>query len=233
MSLAALIFDVDGTLAETEEAHRRAFNETFAEAGLPWVWDEPLYNRLLGVTGGKERIAAFQRQAPREAPRLTSAEIAALHRRKTERYAALLAEGALTPRPGVTALLDRAAARGLRLAVATTTSRPNVEALCRSCWGCTGAELFDVIAAGDEAPRKKPAPDVFLIALERLRLAPGSCLAFEDSAHGLRAALEAGLRVVATPSRHARDQDFTGAAVIAADLAELDLDGLLRPSAAR
>jgi beta-phosphoglucomutase-like phosphatase (HAD superfamily) len=147
----ALIFDVDGTLAETEELHRRAFNECFAEWDLGWHWGRADYARLLKTTGGKERIAAFMAEIGTE-----GVDIPALHAAKTARYTALMAQGAMHLRPGVAALIARARARGQRLAIATTTSRPNVEALSLACFARPASEVFDVIAAGDEVAMKKP-----------------------------------------------------------------------------
>lgn len=218
MTPRALIFDVDGTLAETEEVHRQAFNETFAEAGLDWYWDPDLYGRLLAVAGGKERIAHYQRTLPSPQPVLSGDRIAALHRRKTARYAEIVAGGGLALRPGVAELVAGARATGRRLAVATTTCPANVEALCRSCWGLPAGEVFDVVAAGDEVAAKKPAPDVYLLALARLGLAADDCIAFEDSRNGVLAARAAGLAVHVTPSRYTRDDDFAGAASIDDDL---------------
>ncbi|MCA0871201.1 HAD family hydrolase [Seohaeicola saemankumensis] len=208
MTPAALIFDVDGTLAETEEAHRRAFNETFAEAGLDWHWSVQDYTFLLRTTGGKERMRAW-RETCGSGP--GDAEIAALHKRKTARYAEIVAGGGLFLRPGVADLIANARARGIKVAVATTTNRPNVDALCAACWNRPAHEVFDVIAAGDEVRRKKPAPDVFLLALARLNLPAHACIAFEDSRNGLRSAQSAGLRTVVTPSAYTAAEDFSAA----------------------
>ena len=217
MTLRALILDVDGTLAETEEAHRRAFNDSFASAGLDWHWTISDYRHLLKTTGGKERMAAH-RATLGYGP--TDAEIAALHRRKTARYGEILAEGGIALRPGVADLITTARTRGLALAVATTTNRANVDALAMACWDQPAAEIFDVIAAGDDVAAKKPAPDVFLLALQRLALPPEQALAFEDSRNGLISAQSAGLRVVITPSLYTQDEDFTGADLIVPDLAD-------------
>lgn len=216
--LRALIFDVDGTLAETEELHRRAFNETFAAQGLGWRWNRGTYKRLLKTTGGKERIAAYRAETGAAAP-----DIAALHRAKTARYTDLMARGGLALRPGVAGLIARAGNAGLRLAIATTTSRPNVEALALACFGRPAALVFDVIAAGDEVAAKKPAPDVYRLALARLGLPAEACLAFEDSRNGLLSARAAGLRTVVTPSAYTGDEDFTGAWRVLPDLAGLEL----------
>lgn len=201
MTLRAIIFDVDGTLAETEELHRRAFNETFAAAGLPWHWDRGDYRRLLKTTGGKERIAAFAAQTGGRAP-----DIPALHRDKTARYAALMAEGAVSLRPGIADLIADARAEGLRIAIATTTSRPNVDALIRAAMGADTDAIFDAVAAGDEVAAKKPAPDVYLLALHRLNLTAPEAVALEDSLNGVRSAHAAGLRCVVAPSVYTDDE---------------------------
>ncbi|MCA0273888.1 MAG: HAD-IA family hydrolase [Proteobacteria bacterium] len=216
MRPAALIFDVDGTLAETEELHRAAFNDAFAAAGLGWEWTQGIYRRLLKVTGGKERIAVW---CGERGVALSPAEIAALHADKTARYVAMMAAGRIALRPGVARIMAEARARSVALAIATTTSRANVEALTRAVWGATGAEMFDVIAAGDEVAAKKPAPDVYRLALERLALPPSAALAFEDSRNGLLAAREAGLRTIVTPSIYTAGEDFTGALSVLPDLA--------------
>jgi HAD superfamily hydrolase (TIGR01509 family) len=209
----ALIFDVDGTLSETEEVHRRAFNESFADWGLGWHWDRADYARLLKTTGGKERIAAFMAEIG-----ATDVDIPALHAAKTARYTALVAKGEMPLRPGVADLIARARAKGQRLAVATTTSRPNVEALCLACFGRPAEAVFDVLACGDEVAAKKPAPDIYQLALDRLGLAPEVCLAFEDSRNGLLSARQAGLAVIVTPSAYTAGEDFTGAAAVLPDL---------------
>jgi HAD superfamily hydrolase (TIGR01509 family) len=216
MSLTALIFDVDGTLAETEEAHRDSFNLAFAEAGLDWHWDRPLYRELLKVSGGRERIMAF-------APDTGAERLAALHRAKTAHYTRLIQEGDVSLRPGIEPLIAQARAEGLRLAIASTTSRANIDALLgeRVAW-------FEVIASGEDAAVKKPDPAIYRLVLDRLGLPPESCLAIEDSANGLRAALGAGLRVVVTQSVYSSDDDFTGALAVYPDLGPVDLDRLRR-----
>lgn len=216
--LRALIFDVDGTLAETEELHRRAFNETFAAQGLGWHWSPEDYRRLLRTTGGKERIARFVAEQGGDPARL---DIAALHRAKTARYAALMAAGGLRLRPGIAGLMAEARAAGLRLAVATTTSAPNVEALCQACFGRAAAQLFDVIAAGDAVAAKKPAPDVYLLALAGLGLEPKQALALEDSRNGLLAARAAGMDCIVSPSAYTAGEDFGGAARVVAEFSDL------------
>ena len=209
--LRALIFDEDGSPVETEDLHRRAFNDAFAAAGLDWHWSVPVYARLLHTTGGKERIArhlAERGGVPAEV------DIAALHRDKTRRYGALVEQGALTLRPGIRRLLSQARSVNLRLAIATTTSHPNVEALCRACFARRAEEMFDVIVAGDDVAARKPAPDACRLALSRLGVPPAQASAFEDSANGLRAALAAGLRCVVTPVVYTGGEDFSGALAV-------------------
>lgn len=208
MDLKALIFDVDGTLAETEEVHRQAFNETFAAQGIDWHWSKQDYRTLLRTTGGKERMAKH-RDTVGFGP--DDAQIAALHKAKTRRYVEIIAAGQVALLPGVADLIARARKAGLRLAIATTTSRANVDALIAATCGCPAETLFEVIAAGDEVTHKKPAPDVYLLALQGLALPPEACLAFEDSRAGLASAKAAGLRVVLTPSEYTRGDDFAAA----------------------
>jgi HAD superfamily hydrolase (TIGR01509 family) len=217
IKMSAFIFDVDGTLAETEESHRHAFNATFAAAGLDWHWDQTLYGELLKVTGGKERIRAFIDGAdPGYA--MSEERIAVLHSEKTKAYADIIARGGVCLRPGVRDLIGLAKSMQIKLAVATTTNLPNVDALCVACWGEPARAVFDVVAAGDEAPRKKPAPDIYNIALDRLGLEPKDCIAFEDSRNGMLAAKSAGLRVVITPSLYTAGEDFTEADILLPDL---------------
>lgn len=229
--LRGLIFDVDGTLAETEPLHLAAFNEAFAAAGLGWRWSDADYARLLATTGGKERIARHARET---GVALDPGLVAALHRDKTARYGALVAAGALVMRPGVAALLDEARARGLRLAVATTTAPENVDALLQATMGVPAASVFSVIAAGDMVAAKKPAPDVYRLALARLGLPAEACVAFEDSRNGLDAALGAGLFTVLTPSRFSAGEDFAGASLLLTSLPGLAaLEAAAQPGRAR
>jgi HAD superfamily hydrolase (TIGR01509 family) len=221
--LKAIIFDADGTLAETEECHREAFNRAFADAGLSWHWSEAQYRELLKVTGGKERLAHFIEGMGGVGLGVTLVNrlIADLHRRKTAIYADMIASGGIGLRPGVTDLIDGALSENIRLAVASTTSRPNVEALLRATLGTRGAAAFEVIAAGDCVRQKKPASDIFMTTLDQLRLAPCDCLAIEDSENGLRAAMGAGLPVLVTPSRYSAGGNFAGAAQVVEALPQL------------
>lgn len=219
----ALIFDVDGTLAETEEIHRQAFNEVFAKAGIDWCWDRAIYKQLLQVTGGKERIRAFDRMRG-AGPSLSDRAVAELHAAKTGRYAELVAGGGCPLRPGVEALIAAAQRRGQRLAIATTTTLANIEALLSVPLGRDWARRFDAVVGGDEVARKKPAPDVYLEVLARLALPASDCVAIEDSRNGLLAAARAGIPVLVTRSVYFRDEDFSEALLVIDDLTALAPD---------
>lgn len=226
MTIDALIFDVDGTLAETEELHRTAFNEAFVELGLGYVWDPALYRELLRVTGGKERLRHFLREHDPVAASVLEPRIPEIHGRKNALYMEGVRAGRVELRAGVREVLTAAIAQGFRVAIATTTSLPNVTTLL----GVLLPELrFETIAAGDQVPAKKPAPDVYLKALRDLGADADRCVAFEDSPAGLRAARAAGLATVVTPAKYTRGESFSGAAVVLDSLAGLlpDLRGSL------
>jgi len=222
--LEALIFDVDGTLADTErEGHRVAFNAAFAEAGLDWHWSVELYGELLAVTGGKERMRHYlaQRRPDWTPPSDLDALIKELHAAKTAHYVRMLNDGEIPLRTGVLRLLAEAREAGVRLAIATTTTAQNVRALLETAPEPGLVDWFEVIAAGDAVPRKKPAPDIFELALAQLDLPPSSCVAIEDSANGVRAALAAGLdALVVTVSPYTADEDFRGAPLVVDRLGE-------------
>jgi HAD superfamily hydrolase (TIGR01509 family) len=179
----AIVFDVDGTLAETEETHRRAFNRAFRGGGLPWQWDQDLYRELLAVTGGKERIRHFvENYSAVGVPEGDLDEfIRALHAEKTAAYTQMVKGGELELRPGVRAMISTAQKRGYRLAIATTTTPANIDALLGATFDDGGEGLFEVICAGDTVRNKKPAPDIYLRALDELELSGGDCIAIEDS----------------------------------------------------
>ena len=216
----AIIFDVDGTLADTErDGHRAAFNAAFAEAGLDWDWDVERYGRLLAVTGGKERIRRFMQESGVSLDPALDPDVfvAGLHRAKTRHYLALLETGAIPLRPGVLRLLREAREAGVRLAIATTTTPENVTGLLEHCGTPGVVDWFEVIAAGDVVPNKKPAPDIFFLALEQMGLSARDCVAIEDSDNGALSAAAAGLNaLLITQSTYTRGQDF-GPALLVVD----------------
>ncbi len=219
MSIKAIIFDVDGTLSETEEAHRQAFNQTFKEFGLDWHWSQELYGELLKTTGGKERMTAFltSRSEPAD-----PAKIAEIHERKTAVYGELIASGMADLRPGIADLIIDAAKNGVRVAVATTTNRPNVDKLAEACFGRPAGDVFEVIAAGDEVKNKKPASDVFDLAVAGLGLDPSECVGLEDSRNGLLSCTGANVPCIVSPGVYTLGSDFSEAAAVVDCFSEID-----------
>ena len=221
--LKAVLFDVDGTLAETEEFHRHAFNAAFAEHGVAASWSVDEYRELLRVTGGKERLARYFQERAMDVP---PERIRAIHATKNGLYARQLAAGAIGLRPGVRRLLDAAQVQGLQLGIATTTSSENLEALLAPLLGGAGAApqawraRFACVVAGDQVPRKKPAPDVYLACLAQLGISAAEALAVEDSPQGVAAARAAGIAVLVTPSCYTLGQDFGAADLVVPDLGE-------------
>lgn len=221
MTLEAILFDVDGTLADTErDGHRVAFNQTFEAYGLDWHWDVALYGELLAVTGGKERIRHYVERCGKEKPAGFDELVAEIHKEKTKRYGEILESGKIPMRPGVARLLKEAMEKNIRLAIVTTTTPENVTTLLKCSLSPEAEKWFDVIAAGDIVPAKKPAPDIYHWAMEKLGLPAESCIAVEDSENGYRASRAAGVKTVITITDYTRDHDFDGAAAILSDLGE-------------
>lgn len=224
MKLASLIFDVDGTIAETEETHRQSFNHAFTQEGLNWHWSRELYNELLAVTGGQERIRHYiDHHSPAfSKPDCLSDFIENLHRVKTRKFHEALSSGRIPLRPGVKRLIHEMRDAGVRLGIATTTTHSNVTTLLETSLDPVASGWFDVIAAGNVVPRKKPAADVYHYILQELGEDPGVCLVIEDSQNGLRAALGAGLKTVITVSQYTQSHDFSGASLVVDHLGEPD-----------
>lgn len=216
--LRALLWDVDGTLAESErDGHRVAFNAAFASLGLGWQWSEAQYGALLRITGGRERLLADM-QGRVDAPALADEREALareLHRRKNEHYAALVRDGAIELREGVRELVEEAAAAGLAQAIATTTSRGNVEALLARHFGLQiSRRLFGAWVCGEDVATKKPHPEVYQRALAALNQPALACLAIEDSPGGVAAARAAEVPVLVTRSAYFADDIVEGAVAI-------------------
>lgn len=223
MTIKAIIFDVDGTLADTEDAHRIAFNKAFAENKLDWNWDVALYDKLLKVTGGKERIKYFVDSflTGYTKPENFDDFVKHLHLVKTGHYTAMLADGHIPLRPGIKQLINEARAGGLRLAIATTTSPENVSALLEVGLGNDWESYFASVGCGDIVPHKKPAPDIYHWVLNDLGLDAADCIALEDSQNGLRSSLAAGIKTFITINHYTRKQDFSGATAVFEDLSDL------------
>ena len=225
--MSALIFDCDGVLSDTErDGHLPAFNQTFAEFGLPVRWSVAEYGERLKIGGGKERMASlltddFVRAAGLPTDRDGQmAEVARWHKRKTEIYVAMVAAGRLPPRPGINRLIQEALDAGWTLAVASTSAQASVEAILAAAVGQKNAARFAAVLAGDVVENKKPAPDIYLMAIERLELDRDDTLVIEDSRNGLQAANAAGLRSLITVSSYTEDENFDEAVMVVSDLGD-------------
>jgi len=216
MKLKALIFDVDGTLANTEyDGHLRAFNEAFKFFELDWHWGSKLYSELLSVSGGKERLDYYIRYYnPNLKINLSVNDIADIHNKKTEIFVNHVANGQISLRVGVARLIKEAVECGLKLGIATTTTQKNVEALIISALGESALDNFEVIGAGDVVKRKKPAADIYRYVLDKMGFSSDNCIAFEDSKIGFNSATSAGLRTVVTLSEYTKTKNFEGALVV-------------------
>lgn len=213
----ALIFDVDGTLADTEkDGHRPAFNRAFADAGLDWNWSVEEYGRLLRITGGKERMRGYLSQNPDKYNNIKDIDnlIVALHEAKNRFYADIVRSGEIPLRPGVARLMHEARDRGVQLAIATTTTRSNVVALLEANLGAESLGWFEIIATADEVPDKKPSPAVYDYVIEKLGLTVDNSLALEDSQNGVRSAHAAGLPVIVTVNGYTKNDNFNAAELI-------------------
>jgi HAD superfamily hydrolase (TIGR01509 family) len=226
--VTALIFDCDGVLADTERyGHLPAFNRTFEEFGLPAHWSEEEYGAALRIGGGKERMRSLltpefvARAGLPTDPDGQAAEIAKWHKRKTELYVEMVRSGMLPPRPGIARIVAEARAAGWQLAVCSTSAEPSVRAILENAVGADVAADF-LVLAGDVVAAKKPAPDIYLLALERLGIEPGEGIVVEDSRNGLLAATAAGLATVVTVNGYTRDEDSSEAALVVSSLGDPD-----------
>jgi HAD superfamily hydrolase (TIGR01509 family) len=225
--VSTLIFDCDGVLADTERyAHLPAFNATFREFGLGLEWSEDEYGRKLQIAGGKERMASeltpefVKANGLPTDPAELAAEVAKWHKRKTQIYTELVDGGKIPPRPGITRIIREAQDAGWKLAVASTSAEPSVRAILKNAAGADRAEKFDLVLAGDVVAHKKPAPDIYLLAVERLGVDPADVLVVEDSRNGLEAAHAAGLRCLVTVNGYTEKEDFSEAVLVVSSLGE-------------
>lgn len=227
--MSALVFDCDGVLADTERyGHLPAFNQTFRDFRLPVEWSVEEYGRRLKIGGGKERMASlltpeFVAAAglPTD-PEEQTAEIAKWHKHKTALYTEMVAAGKLPPRPGIRRVITAAQDAGWKLGVASTSAEASVHAILEYAVGPERAARFDVFLAGDCVPHKKPAPDIYLLALEKLGVDPAEVLVVEDSRNGLEAADAAGLRCLVTVNGYTETEDFSEAILVVSSLGDPD-----------
>ena len=226
MSLKALIFDVDGTLADTERnGHRVAYNRAFEQVGIPWSWSESTYGELLAVTGGKERMKYFVDNYQPEIPADSVIDelIADIYYTKTRIFKDMLLTGTIPLRSGVERLFNEARNAGIRLAIATTTAPSNVQYLLTSTLGEDSLGWFDIIAAGDIVENKKPSPEIYQLVLDEMGWKAEECVAFEDSENGCLSARRADLPVIITVNAYTRDESFTGASLVLDQLGDPDV----------
>ena len=222
-SLEAIIFDVDGTLAETERlGHRVAYNQAFDELGADWQWGDTMYGDLLQIEGGAERLDHYLSEyRPDFVPADERDEfVGAAHARKNLHYRALVEAGEVPLRAGIRRLLEEARTAGVRLAIASSSLRANVCALLDNALGAGAENWFEAIVTGNEVARKKPDPEVYRRVLERLALPPQAAIAIEDSENGCRAALACGVPTIVTTSSYTADHDFAGSLLVADSLGE-------------
>ena len=227
--MKALIFDVDGTLADTEDAHRQAFNDAFAKAGYDWNWDQKLYKHLLKVTGGKQRIRFFLEDHDPEFLKRADIDelIPALHKSKTDFYVARLQNGQVPLRPGIEALIRECRERSMTFAIATTTTPVNVEALLKANLGEESLGWFACIGDGGVVPVLKPEPDVYNWVLEKLGLSAHETLALEDSRNGLVACERAQVPCLIVTNDYTQGQDLGGCLAEWETYEGVDLDKLI------
>ncbi len=219
--LKAVIFGSIGTIAETSDIQRQAFNLAFAEAGLDWNWDAQTYRDLLKINGGQNRI-----RADRDLAGVTDLQIAALHQAKTKHYVALLENTPLHPRTGVVELSEACRQAGIQLAFCTSTSIDNVNGIGAALSGLLPFDRFATIVTIDKIDRPKPAPDAYHYCLQQLNLTADEVIAIEDTPVSLTAAKTAGIITIATPGATTSDQDFGAADLVIADLNGVTIDRL-------
>ncbi len=222
--IKALIFDVDGTLMDTEELHRQAFNQVFLDFKLGWNWSPGLYTELLNQSGGADRIGAYIQRLGLSAAETSYLRqiVPMVHRAKTLIYTDLIADAAPRPRPGVARLIDEAISAKVEVGLVATSAFRDLRGLVRAALGEEVAAVLGPVVCAEYVAHKKPAPDLYLLALNMLRLPAAACVAFEDSANGVAAAKAASLFTVATPSRWTRTQRLAAADLVLSTLGDPD-----------
>ena len=224
MLLSAVLFDVDGTISETEELHRKSFNESFKEFNLDWFWDEAIYKELINIGSGVERIEYYIKRAWPEMMEYKNLAkyINSIHKVKNEIFEDYIVESEIKPRPGVIRLINELKENKIRIAIVSSTSESNLLKLFKEGLNIDPLTTFDLIAHGDCTKNKRPSPEIYEWILEKLRLPPQSCIAIEDSLRGLESAKNAELNILATPSIFTKEEDFSNAKLVISNLGEPD-----------
>ena len=210
----ACIFDVDGTLAETETLHLEAFNQVFSEFQLNWIWDQTLYKQLLQIAGSKNRINYFNNLSK---SKLSNNLIREILERKNRLYIKKLQKNSVKVCSGVKELVNLLKSE-MKLALATSTSKENVDALILKIWGEKTNAIFSAISTPEEYAKNKPAPDLYINALKKLSLKPHQAIAIEDSEIGLKSAKAAKIKTIVVPSIYTQGSDFSNADLVVSDL---------------
>ncbi len=223
MKCLAIIFDVDGTLVETEDLHRAAFNSTFQKWSLGWYWDKDMYKELLKVSGGKERLVHYQNLVKSNREYLNKETIIQIHNEKTMAYRQSLTTSELFFRPGVAKLIKQAQTKNIKLAIATATSKTNVDSLIKNIWKVPTEKVFNAVATNDEITKNKPSPEVYKLVLKKLQIEPKHCIAIEDSLNGLKSAKGADLRTIITPSSYTKNDNFALADIVLPSLINFNI----------
>jgi len=224
MLLSAVLFDVDGTISETEDFHRKSFNEAFKEFNLDWFWDEAIYKELINIGDGKERIEYYIKRAwPEmlEYKNLTK-YINSIHKVKNEIFKDFIMDCDIKFRPGVVRLINELRENNVRIAIVSSTTQDDLFTLFKNGLNMDPNTTFDLIAHGDCTEKKRPSPEIYEWILEKLRIAPQSCVAIEDSLRGLRSAVNANINVLVTPSIYTKNEDFKEANIVVSSLGEYD-----------
>ena len=224
MDLKVIVFDIDGTVAETEkDIHRIAFNRAFKEAGIDYYWDEVNYGDYIHIGGGRERLRIVFADYPIDETKITREEfISNLHKIKTKYYMELLEKDDFPARPGIKRLIEEAVEKGIKLAVASSSNDKSVNLLLERLLGKELKENFSLIIAGDMVKTKKPDPEIFNLVVGKLGVEPGECVVVEDSGIGLIAAKAAGMKCVVTVSLYTAKDSFDGADLLLESLGEPD-----------